>query len=56
MVEADDPQALAAGILAALDQRARFDGDAIARRVTSRFGRDAWSQQAIAIYRQLVAA
>lgn len=54
MVPADDPQALGDGILRALDERERFDGSAIARRVTARFGREAWSEQALATYRGLV--
>jgi glycosyltransferase involved in cell wall biosynthesis len=53
MVNADDPQALADGILRALQQRSRFDGAAIAERVTARFGRHAWSEQALSMYRQL---
>jgi glycosyltransferase involved in cell wall biosynthesis len=53
MVPADDPQALADGILRALDERERFDGHAIAQRVTARFGRQAWSEQALALYHRL---
>jgi len=53
MVDVDDPQALCDGMLRALGERERFDGTAIAQRVTARFGRQAWSDQALAMYRQL---
>jgi glycosyltransferase involved in cell wall biosynthesis len=53
LVPADDPQALCDGILRALDERERFDGAGIAQRVTARFGRAAWSDQALAMYRSL---
>jgi glycosyltransferase involved in cell wall biosynthesis len=56
LVPADDPQALCEGIERALDGRDRFDGAAIARRVVARFGRRAWSDQALAMYQRLVAA
>jgi glycosyltransferase involved in cell wall biosynthesis len=53
LVPADDPQALCDGILQAMAQRERFDGKSIAARVVARFGRRAWSEQALGIYQQL---
>lgn len=50
MVEADDPSALAAGLLRARAERDRFDPTAIQSRIVGRFGRAAWRRQAMAIY------
>jgi glycosyltransferase involved in cell wall biosynthesis len=56
MVDADDPAALAAGILAALDRRRDFREAEISARITDRFGRAAWCERAIATYQSLVSA
>ena len=56
MVEADDPAALAAGILTALDRRSEFDEAEISARVTARYGREAWRGQAMGIYESLAGA
>ncbi len=54
MVEPDDPSALAAGILQAFERRASFDEAAIRARIVGRFGRQAWCDQAVAMYTNLV--
>jgi glycosyltransferase involved in cell wall biosynthesis len=56
MVEPDDPSALAAGILDALERRSEFREREISNRIITRFGREAWCKQAIATYLSLVAA
>lgn len=53
MVAPDDPAALAAGILQAFARRDSFDPEGIRSRIVSRFGRDAWSSRAIALYRRV---
>lgn len=53
MVEADNPTAFANGILEALAQRDSFDGRSISSRVVARFGRDAWCDQAMALYERV---
>ena len=50
MIEADDPAAMTAGILTALDRRDEFREAEISARVVARFGRTAWRTQAMAIY------
>ena len=50
MVEPDDVSAFAAGIREGFARRDRFDGGAIHDRIVGRFGRDAWTQQAMAVY------
>jgi teichuronic acid biosynthesis glycosyltransferase TuaC len=54
MIEPDDPAALAAGILVALERRHEFREAEISARITARFGRAAWCRQAMAIYQSLV--
>jgi glycosyltransferase involved in cell wall biosynthesis len=54
MVEPDDPAALAAGILAALERRREFREAEISARITARFGRAAWCREALAIYESLL--
>jgi glycosyltransferase involved in cell wall biosynthesis len=54
MVEPDNPAALAAGILSALDRRREFGETEISARITRRFGRRAWRSEAMAIYDSLV--
>jgi glycosyltransferase involved in cell wall biosynthesis len=56
MVEPDDPQALARGILAALARRETFDAQDLNRRIVERFGRAAWCDQAMAIYEHVLEA
>jgi glycosyltransferase involved in cell wall biosynthesis len=56
MVEPDDPQALCDGILAAFYRRGGFDSAAISRRITERFGREAWARQAQRTYESIVAS
>jgi glycosyltransferase involved in cell wall biosynthesis len=50
MVEADDPSAFAAGILEGMRNRARFDPAGLRRRITGRFGREAWRDRALSLY------
>ena len=50
MVAPDDPAALASGILEAVGKRESFDSDAIRARIVARFGHDAWSARAMAMY------
>jgi len=54
MVEADDPAAFAAGILEGMRTRARFDPPALRRRITGRFGREAWRTRALGLYSGVV--
>jgi teichuronic acid biosynthesis glycosyltransferase TuaC len=54
MVDADDPAALTAGILTALERRHEFREAEISARVVARFGRTAWRERAMAIYESLV--
>jgi glycosyltransferase involved in cell wall biosynthesis len=54
LIEADDPAAMTAGILEALDRRAEFREAEISERVIARFGRTAWRKQAMTIYDSLV--
>ena len=54
MVEPDDPAALGEGILKAMRNREAFDADDIRDRIIARFGRDAWCDQAMAIYERVV--
>jgi glycosyltransferase involved in cell wall biosynthesis len=54
MIEADDPTAMTAGILTALERRDEFREAEISARVVARFGRTAWRAQAMAIYESLV--
>ena len=56
MIEADDPAAMTAGILTALDRRDEFREAEISARVVARFGRTAWRAQAMGIYELLVEA
>ena len=56
MIDADDPAAMTAGILDALDRRAEFRESEISERVIARFGRAAWRKQALAIYDSLTGA
>jgi len=53
-IEADDPAAMTAGILTALERRQEFREAEISARVVARFGRTAWRKQAMAIYDSLV--
>lgn len=55
MVEPDDPEALAKGVLEAMRIRESFHPDAIRARIVGRFGRDAWSLRAMAIYKRVAA-
>jgi glycosyltransferase involved in cell wall biosynthesis len=55
MVDADDPAAFAQGIRDAIARRSTFDGAAIHDRIVARFGRDAWSRRALAIYERVAA-
>jgi glycosyltransferase involved in cell wall biosynthesis len=55
MVEADDPTALAEGLLRALRERGSFDPQAMHQRIVGRFGRDAWCARAMHLYRQVAA-
>ena len=54
IVDADDPAALTAGILTALERRHEFRETEISARVVARFGRTAWRARAMAIYESLV--
>jgi teichuronic acid biosynthesis glycosyltransferase TuaC len=54
MIEADDPAAMTAGILTALDRRDEFGEAEISARIVARFGRTAWRKQAMTIYDSLV--
>ena len=56
MINADDPAAMTAGILTALDRRSQFRESEISERVIARFGRTAWREQAMGIYESLVGA
>ncbi len=56
MIDADDPAAMTAGILTALERRDEFREAEISARVVARFGRTAWRTQAMAIYESLVEA
>lgn len=56
MVEPDDPTALAEGILKALRGQTAFDADGISARVVARFGREAWRDQAMALYERVARA
>jgi glycosyltransferase involved in cell wall biosynthesis len=56
MVDADDPAAMTAGILTALERRDEFREAEISARVVARFGRTAWRKRAMAIYDSLVGA
>jgi len=53
MVEPDDPEALAAGILRALRDRTSFDSEAMRSRIVARFGRKAWADRAAGLYRNV---
>lgn len=55
MVEPDDPVALARGIIEAIEKRESFDPDAMRRRIVARFGCDAWSERAMALYARVAA-
>jgi len=54
MIDADDPEAMTAGILSALERRDRFNEAEISTRVVARFGRKAWRKQAMALYQSLM--
>jgi glycosyltransferase involved in cell wall biosynthesis len=54
MIEADDPAAMTAGILSALDRRQDFNEAEISARVVARFGRTAWRKRAMELYESLV--
>jgi glycosyltransferase involved in cell wall biosynthesis len=54
MVAADDPSALAAGILEGLRRRASFDATGIRDRIVARFGRVPWATQALALYESVI--
>jgi teichuronic acid biosynthesis glycosyltransferase TuaC len=56
MIDADDPAAMTAGILTALERRHEFREAKISARVVARFGRMAWRTQAMKIYESLVEA
>ena len=56
MVEADDPAALAGGILAALERRGDFREAEISARMVARFGREVWRREALTLYETLVGA
>jgi teichuronic acid biosynthesis glycosyltransferase TuaC len=53
MVEPDDPGALAEGIIQAIKRRDSFDADDMRCRIVSRFGREAWREQAMAMYERV---
>jgi glycosyltransferase involved in cell wall biosynthesis len=53
MVEADDSEAFAAGIVQALRRRETFNGDDMRARIVARFGRAAWHDQAMTIYERV---
>jgi glycosyltransferase involved in cell wall biosynthesis len=53
MVPADDPVAFAGGIREAFARRDGFDGEKIRARIVQRFGREAWCDQAMAIYERV---
>jgi teichuronic acid biosynthesis glycosyltransferase TuaC len=55
MVEPDDPEAFARGILEALPRRGTFDSSGMCRRIVGRFGTAAWCDKAMAIYERLAA-
>jgi teichuronic acid biosynthesis glycosyltransferase TuaC len=55
MVEPDDPTALADGIMQAIKRRDSFDAADMHRRIVSRFGREAWREQAMATYERVAA-
>jgi glycosyltransferase involved in cell wall biosynthesis len=52
-VPADDPAALAEGIIAARAQRDTFVPEGLRSRIVARFGRAAWTEQAMAIYERV---
>jgi glycosyltransferase involved in cell wall biosynthesis len=54
MVEADNPDALAGGILEAVRKRETFDSRSIQARIVTRFGRVAWCDQAMSVYERVV--
>jgi glycosyltransferase involved in cell wall biosynthesis len=53
LVEPDDVEAFADGLLRAIERRPTFDSGAMSARVTARFGQAAWIRQATALYRQV---
>jgi glycosyltransferase involved in cell wall biosynthesis len=55
MVAADDPSALAAGILEARARRDSFDGEDMRARIVGQFGRVAWRAHAMALYERVAA-
>lgn len=54
MVEADGPEALADGILEAVQRRETFDASGYQTRIIARFGREAWCHQAMTLYERVV--
>jgi glycosyltransferase involved in cell wall biosynthesis len=55
MVEPDNPDAFAEGILQAMQRRDKFWAEGARHRITNRFGRVAWCEQAIATYERVAA-
>jgi glycosyltransferase involved in cell wall biosynthesis len=55
MVAADDPAALARGMIDALQRRDAFDSSGIRARIVNRFGRESWCDQAMATYERVAA-
>jgi len=56
MVEPDDPEAFARGILEALQRRETFDSSGMCRRIVGRFGTVAWCDGAMATYERVAAS
>jgi glycosyltransferase involved in cell wall biosynthesis len=55
MVEPDNPDAFAAGILQAMQQRDKFWAEGDRSRIINLFGRVAWCEQAMATYERVAA-
>jgi teichuronic acid biosynthesis glycosyltransferase TuaC len=55
MVEPDNPDAFAEGILQAMQQRDKFWAGGARNRIINRFGRVAWCEQAMATYERVAA-
>jgi teichuronic acid biosynthesis glycosyltransferase TuaC len=55
MVEPDNPDAFAEGILQAMQQRDKFCAEGSRNRIINRFGRVAWCEQAMATYERVAA-
>jgi glycosyltransferase involved in cell wall biosynthesis len=56
LVDPDDPEALAAGILEAVQKRETFDAEGMRARIVARFGRAAWCDRAMALYERVAGA